>query len=86
MQISPDEFWKLTDGELSAKLHGYNVLRELRSADFRNLYTLNLNLNRGKNQPAQAPEKVWPLSLIDKAVMDIEERLKAYGRMEKNWK
>ena len=85
MQISPDEFWKLTDGELSAKLYGYNVLKDLRSADFRNLYTLNLNLNRGKNQPPQAPEKVWPLYTIDKAGMDIEQRLELYGKIENNW-
>jgi hypothetical protein len=86
LQLSPEEFWKLTDGELSAKVYGHLVNRDLRSADFRNLFTLSINQNRKKNAPAKNPQDVWRLNMIDGAAIDIDERLDMYKKFGKNWK
>jgi hypothetical protein len=60
VQISPDEFWKLTFAETLIKVRGYYLNLSYRSADFRNLFALTYNVN-SKNK--KTPRQLWPLEI-----------------------
>lgn len=70
--VSKKEYWSLTPAETIAKAEGWKIKEDLRSNNFRSLFTL------GYNQYAKHPktqEQLWPLS-IDKNLtkkMDIED-------------
>lgn len=59
--ISPSDYWKLTRAETIGIITGRRLQRDLRSADFRNLYGLLLKINTKERRPI---ERLWPL-LID---------------------
>ena len=84
LELKPDEFWTLTNGELMAMIRGFVVRRDLRSADHRNLFTLMLNLNRGKNTAAKKPKDVWALDIDYEETMSIEEKQKLFSKIANN--
>jgi len=45
--------------------YGKEYQRQLESNNYRMLYVLQMNINRGKNKPAFKAEQVWPLPFID---------------------
>jgi hypothetical protein len=56
-------YWSLTESETLAKVRGFLFNRAYSADNFRALYTILYNINRGK-QPARKPEELWPL-IID---------------------
>jgi hypothetical protein len=86
LQLKPNEFWTLTNGEIMAMIRGFVVRRDLESANHRNLYTLTLNMNRKKNSSAKKPHEVWELDIDSGVVMDFDERLELYKKIAANSK
>jgi hypothetical protein len=86
LQLKPEEFWKLTNGELMAMVRGFIVHRDLESANHRNIYTLLANVNRRKNSAAKEPKDLWPLDIDHKETMSMDERLEFYKNIGKNRK
>ena len=84
--LSPDEFWKLTSGELSAKIRGLIINRNLESSNHRNLFTLTANLNRKKGAAAKEPKDIWYLDIDHDDVMDMDSRLNFYKNIGKHGK
>jgi len=84
--LGVDEFWRLTSGELSAKIRGFVVLRDLASANHRNLFTLMANINRKKGVAAEKPKDLWPLDIDCVETMDMDDRLEFYKKIGKNKK
>jgi hypothetical protein len=83
LQLMPDEFWRLTNGELMAKIRGFVVLRDLASANHRNLYTLMANLHREERTAAKKPSELWPLD-IDSQGMSMDEKQELYSKVANN--
>jgi hypothetical protein len=83
LQIKPDDFWKLTNGELSAIIRGFVVRRDLESANHRNLFTLTANLNRNKGAAAKEPKDLWPLDIDYLDAVSLDERLEYYKNIGK---
>jgi hypothetical protein len=81
LKLMPDEFWKLTNGELMAKIRGFVVRRDLRSSDHRNLFTLMANINREKGKTAKQPKEAWPLDIDYQDSMDHGTRLELYRKI-----
>ena len=81
--LMPNEFWTLTNGELSAKFRGFSVNRDLRSSDHRNVFGLLHNVNAAKKDQKK-PYDLWPLDIDEIDRMDIDERLELYGKIIKN--
>jgi hypothetical protein len=87
LQIDPEKFWRLTNGELSGIIRGFAVRRDLVSSDHRNIVTLTANLNRKRGHAAKEPKDVWPLDIDYIDVVSIEDRLEYYkniGKIGKN--
>ena len=84
LELKPNEFWILTNGELMAMIRGFIVRRDLRSADHRNLFTLMLNLNRGKNAAAKKPQDVWALDIDYEETMSMEAKQKLFSKIANN--
>ena len=82
----PDEFWTLTGGELSAKIRGFIVRRDIESSNHRNTFALLRNINRRKGEGAKSPQELWPLDIDYNDAIDIEERLDWYKKVGKNIK
>jgi len=83
LQLMPDDFWRLTDGELMAKIRGFVVLRDLDSANHRNLYTLMVNVHREKGTGAKKPSEVWPLD-IDEQGMSMKDKQELFSKVANN--
>lgn len=83
LQLNPDEFWRLTNGELMAKIRGFVVLRDLASVNHRNLYTLMANLHRDKGTGAKKPSEVWPLD-IDSQGMSMKDKQELFSKVANN--
>jgi len=86
LQIIPNDFWMLTNGELSAIIRGFVVKRDLESANHRNLYALMANINRKKNSAAKEPKDLWPLDIDVTDSMGMDDRLEFYKNVGKNGK
>ena len=83
LHIKPDDFWKLTNGELSAIIRGFVVRRDLESSNHRNLFTLMANINRKKNSAAKEPKDLWPLDIDFLDTVSMDERLEYYKNIGK---
>ena len=86
LQLKPNEFWTLTNGEIMAMIRGFVVHRDLESANNRNLFTLMCNVHREKGAPAKKPHEAWPLDIDSELIMDIDERLELYEKITANSK
>lgn len=86
LNLSPDDFWRLTSGELSAKMRGFVVRRDLESSNHRNLFTLMANIHRKKNSAPKEPKDIWPLDIDYSAAMNMDDRLEFYKQIGKNRK
>jgi hypothetical protein len=86
LQINPDDFWKLTNGELSAIIRGFVVRRDSDSSNHRNLFTLMRNRYRKKGSAAKEPKDIWPLDIDYVETMSMGDRLEFYKRIGKNKK
>jgi hypothetical protein len=84
LQLLPETFWTLTNGELMAMIRGFVVRRDLNSANHRNLYALMHNINRGKGTSAKTPQELWKLDIDYTNVMDIDEKLKLFEKIANN--
>lgn len=85
LQIKPDEFWRLTNGELMAILGGYVIRRDKESANHRNLYTLFWNANKDKNTALKMPKDLWPLDIdYDGSEMSAEEKQILFSKIANN--
>ncbi len=84
LQLKPDEFWTLTNGELMAMVRGFVVRKDYESANHRNLYTLMHNLNRAKNSSAKKPNELWPLDIDNEGGMSMEDKQKLFSKIAKN--
>lgn len=86
LQLKPDEFWRLTSGELMAIIRGFVVRRDMESANHRNLYTVFCNANRVRNTAAKKAKDLWPLDIdydSDKE-MSMEEKQKLFSKIANN--
>lgn len=62
--MSPNEFWRLTEGETQAKIRGWHYQRAYDADNFRSLYTLLYNINVKKGHQ-RTKEQIWGL-IIDR--------------------
>ena len=62
--LSEREYMGLTSGMVSAKAYGHHINHAIRSNDARMIYTLLVNLNRGKGTVKKASD-LWPLLIDD---------------------
>ena len=86
IQLKPDEFWVLTNGELMAMIRGYVVRRDLDSSNHRSLFTLMRNVHKGKGESTIKPQDAWPLDIDVEFTMGIDERIEFYKKIAKNSK
>ncbi len=85
LQVKPDEFWRLTNGELMAILRGYVIRGNKESANHRNLYTLFWNANKSKDTSTKLPKDLWPLDIdYDGSEMSMEEKQKLFSKIANN--
>ena len=68
--ISPDEFWKLTEGETIAKVRGYYFRKDYETDNFRSLYTLTHNLNVKKGHQ-KTKTQLWPLMIDQREIKTL---------------
>lgn len=84
VQISPDEFWRLTFAETLIKIRGYYLNNDIRSSEFRRLalYTRN----RPGVKQIQNPEKLWKLEIDNafKKELTHEELVERNTRIRNN--
>lgn len=60
VQIAPSDFWRLTFADTIIIVRGYYLNMGYRSSDFRNLLTLNYNVN---SKHKKNPQQLWPLNI-----------------------
>ena len=84
LQLKPNEFWTLTNGELMAMVRGFVVRKDIESANHRNLFTLMYNLNRAKNSSAKKPNELWPLDIDNEGGMSMKEKQELFSKIAKN--
>ena len=79
--IKPKDYWDLTPAETYSIVQGWLWRKERRSADFRELYTLQFNQwSKSKKLSSQ----LWPLRLLDKRFTmfdSAEDEYKWRGKM-----
>lgn len=81
LQLKPEEFWCLTNGELSAMIRGYVVSRDIESSNHRPLFTLMSNLHRRKGASPKQPKDIWPLDIDYDNEMTMDDRLELYKKI-----
>lgn len=84
LQLKPNEFWTLTNGELVAMVRGFVVLRDIESANHRNLFALMHNINRGQNDSAKTASELWPLSIDTNDKMSMKDKQKLFSKVANN--
>mgnify|MGYP001773612543 CR=1 FL=1 len=84
--VSPNDYWKLTDAEVSAIATGYQIRRSEEAANFRNVYHLLYSVNSKRKKTAK---QLWPLPTDNirtdgKSKLTFEQRMSLYEKIKMN--